>query len=148
MASLRCDTRIARSPDVLWALLSDPARIIEWFPGMESVTVDGTTRTLTLRSGLPLVEEIVNIDHQLRRFQYRIVGPLPVTFHLGTIDLLDESDADGPATRLVYSTEITPDPMSFVIDGAIAAAIDELRRRVDANPDPTTAIAATTTGSL
>ena len=123
MASLRCDIRIHRDPDQVWALVGDPARITEWFPGMESAVMEGATRTVTLRSGLPLVEEIVNVAPRLRRLQYRIVGPLPVHHHLGTIDVLD--DADG--TRLVYSTEITPDPMAFVIDGAIAAAVVELK---------------------
>jgi carbon monoxide dehydrogenase subunit G len=123
MASLRCDIRIECPPDHVWALVGDPARISEWFPGMEGVVMDGTTRTVTLRSGLPLVEEVVNVDPHLRRFQYRIVGPLPVQHHLGTIDVL----ADDGGTRLVYSTEITPDPMAFVIDGAIAAAVTELK---------------------
>lgn len=123
MASLRCDIRIECPPDDVWALVGDPARISEWFPGMEQVVMDGTTRTVTLRSGLPLVEEVVNVDPRLRRFQYRIVGPLPVQHHLGTIDVL----ADDGGTRLVYSTEITPDPMAFVIDGAIAAAVTELK---------------------
>jgi carbon monoxide dehydrogenase subunit G len=123
MASLRCDIRIECPPDHVWALVGDPARISEWFPGMEDVVMDGPTRTVTLRSGLPLVEEVVNVDPRLRRFQYRIVGPLPVQHHLGTIDVL----ADDGGTRLVYSTEITPDPMAFVIDGAVAAAVNELK---------------------
>lgn len=124
MASLRCHVRIARPADEVWALVSDPARIVDWFPGMEAVVMDGRTRTLTLRSGLPLVEEVVNVDARLRRFQYRITGPLPVTFHLGTIDVLE----DGEGCLVVYSTEIDPEPMAFVIDGAVAEAVEELRR--------------------
>jgi hypothetical protein len=123
MASFRSHLRMSCDPAVVWALVSDPARIVEWFPGMDDVTVDGTTRTIRLRSGLPLVEEVVNVDHRLRRFQYRIVGPLPVENHLGTIDVLDDPEG----CLVVYSTEITPEPMGFVIDGATAAALDELR---------------------
>ncbi|MCD9624160.1 SRPBCC family protein [Rhabdothermincola salaria] len=134
MASLRCDTRIARPPDEVWALVSDPGRIVEWFPGMETVVVEGSTRTITLRSGLPLIEEVVNVDPRLRRFQYRIVGPLPVEHHLGTVDVLDD---DG-ATRVVYSTEITPDPLAFVIDGAIAAAVGGLKTLSEGGPTAVT----------
>ena len=123
MASLRCDIRIARPPDAVWTLVAHAGRISEWFPGMERVVLEGSTRTVTLRSGLPLVEEVVNVDARLRRFQYRIVGPLPITYHLGTVDVLD----DEGDTRIVYSTEITPDPLAFVIDGAIAAAVDGLK---------------------
>ena len=127
MASFRSQVRMACEPGVVWELVADPVRIAEWFPGVESATVEGTTRTMTLRSGLPLVEEVVNIDHRLRRFQYRIVGPLPVDHHLGTIDVID----DPVGCLVVYSTEIVPEPMGFVIDGATAAALDELRRLVE-----------------
>jgi hypothetical protein len=133
MASFRSQVRMACDPAIAWDLVADPGRIAEWFPGVEDAAVDGTTRTMTLRSGLPLVEEVVNIDHRLRRFQYRIVGPLPVDHHLGTIDVID----DPPGCLVVYSTEITPEPMGFVIDGATAAALAELRRIVEAAPNLT-----------
>jgi len=119
---------MACDPGAVWDLVSDSSRIVEWFPGMEQVTVEGSTRTITLRSGLPLIEEVVNVDHRLRRFQYRIVGPLPVSFHLGTIDVLD----DPVGCLVVYSTEISPDPMGFVIDGATAAALAELQAVAEA----------------
>lgn len=141
MASLRSDIRIARPPDAVWALVADPGRISEWFPGTEGTVVEGTTRTITLSSGLPLIEEVVNIDPQLRRFQYRIVGPLPVAYHLGTVDVLD--DADG--TRVVYSTEISPDPLAFVIDGAIADAVVGLKSLAESEPDARPAPPADTT---
>jgi hypothetical protein len=115
---------MACDPAVAWALVSDPARVVEWFPGMDEVTVEGSVRTIRLRSGLPLVEEVVNVDRRLRRFQYRIVGPLPIEHHLGTVDVLD----DPGGCLVVYSTEIAPDPLGFVIDGATAAALEELRR--------------------
>ena len=127
VASFRSQVRMACDPEQVWALVADPARIAEWFPGVESATVEGTTRTITLRSGLPLVEEVVNVDHRLRRFQYRIVGPFPVDHHLGTVDVID----DPAGCLVVYSTEITPEPMGFVIDGATAAALDELRSIVE-----------------
>ena len=127
MASLRSDVSIDRPPGEVWDLVSDSSRIVEWFPGMEQVAVEGAIRTITLRSGLPLVEEVVNVDPHLRRFQYRIVGPLPVDHHLGTVDVLD----DRGATRVVYSTEITPDPLAFVIDGAIAAAVLGMKARAE-----------------
>ena len=36
------------------------------------------------------IEEIVTVDLQLRRFQYRVTGgDLPVEEHLGTIDVIE-----------------------------------------------------------
>jgi hypothetical protein len=35
-------------------VVGDPTRLAEWFPGVVSCTVDGTTRVVTTGSGLPL----------------------------------------------------------------------------------------------
>ena len=70
--SVRRQVRIARPPDEVWAIVGDPGRIQEWFPGIDSSTVDGTTRVIVTGSGLPMPEEIVTNDPLQRRFQYRI----------------------------------------------------------------------------
>ena len=56
--SVRRQVRIARPPDEVWAIVGDPGRIQEWFPGIDSSTVDGTTRVIVTGSGLPMPEEI------------------------------------------------------------------------------------------
>jgi len=129
MASLRSHARIPRTADDVWAVIARPERISEWFPGMVSATVEGDVRTITLRTGIPLVEEIVNVDHHLRRFQYRVTGPLPMRYHLGTVDVIDDTrDPAEPACLLVYSTQVEPDPIAFVFDGAISDAVENLAR--------------------
>lgn len=125
MATLRSHARIHRTADDVWAVVGDPSRIIEWFPGLTGVTVADGVRTLTMRSGLPVHEEIVTLDHRRRRFQYRITGPLPVRYHLGTMDVIDDGE---PGCLLVYSTEIDPEPMAFVLDGAISEGVATLAR--------------------
>jgi hypothetical protein len=125
MATLRNHARIARPADEVWPLVAEPERIAEWFPGVVSASVADGVRTLTLPTGMPLHEQIVTVDHRLRRFQYRVTGPMPVRHHLGTVDVIE----DGlPGCLLVYSTEIEPAPMAFVFDGAIAAAVESLAR--------------------
>jgi len=52
--SVRRQVRIACSPDEEWALVGDPARIQEWFPGIESSTVEGSNRVVVTGSGLPM----------------------------------------------------------------------------------------------
>jgi len=134
MATLRSHARIHRTADEVWAVVGDPSRIIEWFPGLSGVEIDGTTRTLTMRSGLPVHEEIVTLDHRRRRFQYRITGPLPVRYHLGTMDVIDDGE---PGCLLLYSTEIEPDPMAFVLDGAISEGLATLARLLDDHAEAT-----------
>lgn len=136
MATLRSHVRIPRRADDVWAVIARPERIVDWYPGMTEATVADGVRTITLRTGMLLVEEIVTVDHRLRRFQYRVTGPIPITFHLGTVDVID----DGlPGCLLVYSTEIEPEPLAFVFDGAIAEAIATLARMLEdgtIGPDP------------
>ncbi|CAM8642244.1 PYR_PYL_RCAR_like domain containing protein [Acidimicrobiia bacterium] len=123
MATLRTFARIQRSADDVWKVVGDPSRIIEWFPGLVSVAVEDGVRTLTTKSGLPIVENIVTLDHDMRRFQYSITGPIPVNYHLGTMDVIDDGQ---PGCLLMYSTEITPEPMAFVLDGVISEGIANL----------------------
>lgn len=128
MATIRSFARVQRSADDVWRVVGDPSRIVQWFPGVTGVEMGEGTRTLQLASGLPVWEEIVTLDDRLRRFQYRITGPLPVKYHLGTMDVID----DGlPGCLVLYSTEIDPEPMAFVLDGVISEGLANLARMLD-----------------
>jgi hypothetical protein len=122
-ASVRRQVRIARSPDDVWALVGDPARIQDWFPGIESSTVDGTTRVIVTGSGLPMPEEIVTHDSIQRRFQYRITAPM-FREHLSTLDVLDLGDG---TSLVVYAADANPSTMALVIAGAAGNALEHLK---------------------
>jgi carbon monoxide dehydrogenase subunit G len=51
-ASVRREVRIGAGADEVWAVVGDPTRLAEWFPGVVSCTVDGTSRVVTTGSGL------------------------------------------------------------------------------------------------
>ena len=121
--SIRRQVRIARPPADVWALVGDPARIQEWFPGIVSSTVDGTTRVITTSSGIPIPEEIVTNDALQRRFQYRITGPI-AREHLSTLDVLDLEDG---TSLVVYGADANPSTMALVIAGAAGNALEHLR---------------------
>src|SRR4051794_25332418 len=96
---------------------------------MTDVSVDGTQRVITLASGLPLIEEVVSVRHDLRRFQYSLKGPLPVEHHLATIDV----HADGDQRCLVvYSTDVEPHALAPILDGAVGDALDNLKQLLEA----------------
>ena len=128
MATLRREVRIARAADDVWAVIADAGAIAEWFPAMESSSLDGETRHCSLRSGLELVEQIVTSDAELRRFQYRVTGGVPVIEHLATVDVFELGPADA---LLVYSTEVEPAPLALVLGDAIEEAVLNLRRRLE-----------------
>ncbi len=122
-ASVRRQVRIARPADQVWALVGDPSRIAEWFPGIDSATVEGNRRTVVTGAGLPMPEVIVTNDALQRRFQYRIETPV-IREHLSTIDVFDLGDG----TSLVsYAADADPATMALVIAGAAGAALEHLR---------------------
>jgi hypothetical protein len=125
--TVRRQVRINRSPSDIWALIGDPVRIPEWFPGITAATVDGTTRVITTGSGIPMPEEIVTNDPLQRRFQYRITAPL-FREHLSTLDVLDLGDG---TSLVVYAADASPSVMALVIAGAAGNALNNLRRMME-----------------
>lgn len=127
MATVRRHVRIARPPGDVWALVGDPRRLAEWFPGIVSATVDGGTRWVELASGLRMEERLVTVDGLQHRFQYRIVGGGLITSHLATVDVLD---VDGGSV-VVYGTDVEPAAFAPVLGGATGAALETLRRLLE-----------------
>ena len=125
--SVRRQVRIARPPDEVWALVGDPARLPEWFPGIDSATVDGAKRTIVTGAGLPMPEEIVTNDPLQRRFQYRITAPM-FKEHLSTLDVLDLDDG---TSLVVYAADAEPATMALVIAGAAGNALENLRTMLE-----------------
>ena len=126
--SVRRQVRISRSPADVWALVGDPARLPEWFPGITSVTVDGKSRVVVTGTGIPLPEEIVTNDAISRRFQYRITAPI-FREHLSTLDVFDLGDE----TCIVsYSADADPATMALVLAGAAGHALEHLRTMLEA----------------
>jgi hypothetical protein len=81
-------------------------------------------------SGLRFEEDIITLDHDLRRFQYSIVNNLIVKSHLGTVDVIP----DGPNRCMVmYGTDIDPEPMGLIIIGAAGAGLEKLKEIFAAN---------------
>jgi hypothetical protein len=129
LGSIRHQIRIRRPAATVWKLAGDAARLHEWFPGISSCHVDGTTRVITLDSGLTMPEEILVVDDVQRRFQYRLTTHL-VSFHRGMIDVIDLGD---DTCLVVYSTDADPRTMALTIGGATAGALDELQRQMESS---------------
>ncbi len=120
--SMRHMIRMECPPDVVWDVVGAPERLAEWWLGVESCEVDGDNRTILTRAGLPMPEKLLTIDHNQRRFQYRITAPLFVE-HLSTIDVLDLDDG---TCLTVYSVDAEPAVLALVIGGAARASLGQL----------------------
>ena len=132
MGTVRRHIFIDSPAEEVWALVGDPARLHKWFPitGCEVSREDGATdlpptkRWITLASGLRFEEQIVTLDHDLRRFQYSIINNPIIKSHLGTVDVI----SDGASRCLViYSTDLDPEVMALVIAGAAGEGLQNLR---------------------
>ena len=124
---VRRELTIPAPPDAVWAVVAAADRQAEWFPGMVSSTVEtgdaGTIRTVVTAAGGFLQEEILAIDHEARRLEYRIVGPFRLEHHLGRITVTD----DGAGSRVSYEQELEPKALTYVLDAALGDALEGLR---------------------
>lgn len=126
-ASVRRSVRIRRSADDVWALIGDPSRLPEWFPGIVEAEVDGDSRVITTGTGIPMPEQILTNDPIARRFQYRITAPV-FREHVSTLDV---HDLDDGTCLVVYAADADPATMALVIAGAAGSALERLRDRME-----------------
>lgn len=131
-ASVRRERVIAVAADRAWEVVGRPELLHLWFPGIVACVVEGSTRTITLGTGVSLPEMILTNDPLQRRFQYRISGGL-FAEHLGTIDVVALGDAHCLVT---YSSDADPATMAVVLGGATGGALDELARQLEAGHGP------------
>lgn len=127
VATIRHHTRIARSVDDVWAVVSDFGGIGAWFPGVESCSFDGTDRTVGTM-GIEIVERLGVNDPDLHRLQYSIVGgAMTPEHHLATIDVIE----DGDGALVIYSCDLLPDEAKELIDPVYAGAAEALRNHLE-----------------
>jgi len=123
MATVRAHAHIRRPTAEVWNVISDAGALADWFPGIDESTATESTRSC-LMGGVRLEEEIITCDHQLNRFQYRIVSGMPVDTHLATIDVIS---TDPAGCIVIYSTDVTPDSLAEMIGPALGGAVEGLR---------------------
>ena len=131
-ASVRRERVIEVSADRAWEVVGRPELLHLWFPGIVACVVEGSTRTITLGTGVSLPETILTNDPLQRRFQYRISGGL-FAEHLGTIDVVALDDA---RCLVTYSSDADPATMAVVLGGATRGALDELAAQLEAGHGP------------
>lgn len=119
------------TPAQAWAAIGDFCAIGGWHPAVEACVLGEkngkTMRTLSLKGGGEIVEELVERDEDDRSYTYRIIeSPLPVANYESTIEVEDEG-----GTTIVWSGEFdakgAPDADAVaVIAGIYQAGLDSL----------------------
>ncbi|MFZ1425137.1 MAG: SRPBCC family protein [Geminicoccaceae bacterium] len=119
------------TPAQAWAAIGDFCAIGGWHPAIETCVLgekDGKTmRTLSLKGGGEIVEELIERDEDDMSYTYRIIeSPLLVANYESTIEVEDEG-----GTTIVWSGEFdakgAPDGDAVgVIDGIYQSGLDSL----------------------
>ncbi|MBK8336282.1 MAG: SRPBCC family protein [Sterolibacteriaceae bacterium] len=85
---------IKAAPEAVWAKIKDYGAMQDWHPAIDKTVADkgnavGSTRTLTLKGGGNVVEELESYSDAERKFSYRMKdpGPVPVTNYSSTISV-------------------------------------------------------------
>jgi hypothetical protein len=83
---------IKAAPDAVWVVVKDYGAMQKWHPAIESTSADkgnepGSVRTLTLKGGGQVVEELESYSDSERKFSYRMKdpGPVPVSNYTSTL---------------------------------------------------------------
>jgi len=127
LGSVRHSKVLAFSAPRVWEIIGDPADLAKWIPDFASCSVEGTTRTLTTKSGLTFDEELHVVDPVTRRIQYELKLPI-ARFHRGTLDVV----ATGENSCVVsYATECDPRIMALVIGAPTYRGLVELERQLN-----------------
>ncbi len=123
MGRAEVEVDIDRPADSVWQVVRDFGGLARWMPGIDSCTVDGDTRTLSVM-GTEVVERHLGTDDTERRTRYSIVGGgIPVTRHEATVSVADR----GPdACHVSWAFEVEPEPLVPLLTQSYQAALQAL----------------------
>ena len=125
MGSVRRSAILNAPADEVWGVIGRPEALHEWFP-TTATRMEGTTRWVTLPTGIVFEEDVILVDNDLRRLQYRIVNNPLITQHLGMYDVIALSP---PSCIVIYSTDMVPDVLALTVGAAAGEGLRHLEER-------------------
>ena len=127
MGTVRRHAFVDCNADKVWSFVGAPERLHEWFPITEC-RVEGNKRWITLAAGIVFEEDIITLDQDLRRFQYKIVNNSLIKFHLGTVDVIPDGDN---RCLMMYSTDMDHEVLALPIAGAASLGLEKVKQMFD-----------------
>jgi hypothetical protein len=136
VASIYKEFLVKASPQFVWEAIKDVgavhARLAQGF--VTDTKLEGSTRTVTFANGLVVQEQVVSMDHEMRRFVYRSLGGR-ASHHNAFFQVLP---APGGISKVLWVTDLLPDEMRAPIEQmvesgsrAIQRTLEESYRRVE-----------------
>lgn len=131
------------TPAAVWQMIGDYQALAAWHPAVtDSVIVKGqgnrkgALRSLTLKDGAKIVEELLAYDGRAHSMRYRFVeSPLPVKNYVATLAV----KAEGKGARIVWKDEFQPvgiddDKARSIFVGIYRAGFDSIRAKLGEPP--------------
>lgn len=126
---------IKATPDAVWAKIKEYGAMQDWHPAVDKTVADkgnavGSIRTLTLKGGGNIVEELESYSDAERKFGYRMKdpGPVPVSNYSSTI-AVKPADGGGSVVEwrgAFYRKYMNNDPPPDQNDEAAVKAITDI----------------------
>jgi Polyketide cyclase / dehydrase and lipid transport len=120
------------SVDQVWKKIGDFCGIGNWHPAVAKceLSSDGKERTLSLKGGGTIVEDLVEWNADKHSYTYRIKSsPLPITGYISTLSVEPNGDGSTIAWSGHYEAKGAPDAKAKdAVDGIYAAGLESLAK--------------------
>ena len=123
MASSKAEASIDRAPNDVWNVVRDFGGLADYMPGVDSCTVDGDVRTVSM-NGMEIGERLVSRDDAGRSYAYSIVsGPAPVDHHEATITVTPA----GSGSHVTWAVDVEPETMLALFTQIYGQSLEALK---------------------
>ena len=128
MADGQTEVSIDASPDEVWKLVREFGTLDEWMPGIESCTVEGDVRTLSMM-GMEIKEQLRTLDDDKRSIAYSVIKlPLEgLDSHTATITV----EPEGNGSKVTWHVDVKPDEMLGMFLPVYEGSIGEIKKKVE-----------------
>lgn len=128
MADGQAEVSIDASPDDVWKLVREFGTLDEWMPGIESCTVEGDVRTLSMM-GMEIKEQLRSLDDDKRAITYSVIKlPLEgLDSHTATISV----EPEGSGSKVTWYVDVQPDEMIGMFLPVYEGSIGEIKKKVE-----------------
>ena len=130
MASIKTEIVIGARPEDVWDAIRDVGAVHKRLaPGFVVDTVlEADARVVTFGNGLVARELIVDVDDQVRRLVWAVVGSPRLTHHNASLQVFEEGAG---RSRVVWIADLLPNEVAKDIRGLIEQGMSVMKQTLE-----------------
>jgi mxaD protein len=125
MAEGSAEKKVAAPPDAVWAVVGKFDGVGEFFPGIDSFSVEGDDRLIGM-FGMQIRERLLSRDDATMTLEYTIVDGVPLNSHKARITVVP----DGDGSLVTWWYEADPEELAPVFGQTYAGALEVLAAKM------------------